>query len=381
MIKAMLEGPQRKTWILSAVLLVGVLILLALPTGFQQELYRNAEEVKAKVLATNQDNLYQTGLVFQGEQRCQLKILEGRHKGETIEGVQLLTGSISHDTVFEEGDLAYVVIEHKDDGSLLFATLVDRHRLGPEAFLMALFAGLLILVTGSTGLRTILSFSLTLLSIWKLLIPALLRGYSPVWVALGIGALITVSTLLLVGGFNRKSYSAIAASMGAALVTFVLAILFTRVFGLHGTVMEASEGLLHAGFFSLDLTAIFQSAMYLSCAGAVMDMSIDIASALEELHASRPELASKELFAAGMRIGRQVVGTQTTTLLLAYIGNYLAHMMVYMAQGTSLTAILTSRMISAEILATFVGCIGIVLVSPLTSLCCAWSMRLPEKAL
>jgi len=77
---------------------------------------------------------------------------------------------------------------------------------------------------------------------------------------------------------------------------------------------------------------------------------------------------------SGLNIGKSVVGSQTTTLLFAYIGSYITILMVYMAQGTPIMNILNSKSISAEILHALVGCIGLIFVSPLTSLVSTFMM-------
>lgn len=123
---------------------------------------------------------------------------------------------------------------------------------------------------------------------------------------------------------------------------------------------------------NIDLTSIFQAGIYLAKSGAIHDLPIDIFSALEEIIKNHPGVTKIELVKSGLTIGKSVVGSQTTTLLLAYIGSYITIMMVYMAQGTPLMNILNSKPITAEILHTFVGCIGLVLVSPLTSLICVY---------
>ncbi|MDI9469587.1 MAG: YibE/F family protein [Bacillota bacterium] len=366
------DKAKKRDRIFSIVLLAVLLILMLLPTGYKRQLYRNSQEVRAEIVEVYNDYLYQTGMVYQGEQSCKIRILNGSHKGEVVTGIRFMVGSIERDVIFKPGDIAFAILEQDDEGQVTFATLVDQYRLHVEALLFLIFAVLLVLFAGTTGLRTILSFALTLVALWKVLIPGLLRGWPPLLLALALGCFITITTLLLVGGFTAKSYSAIISAILSAFCTFLVAIIFTDVFKLSGTVMQESEGLLHAGYFNLNLKEIFQSAIYLSCSGAVMDLAIDISSALEEVQEHSPDITRTKLFASGLRIGRQVVGTQTSTLLLAYIGNYLATLMVFMAQGTSLSTILTSRTIAAEILSTFVGCIGIVLVSPLTSLVSAF---------
>jgi uncharacterized membrane protein len=89
---------------------------------------------------------------------------------------------------------------------------------------------------------------------------------------------------------------------------------------------------------------------------------------LEEIVNNNPSVTKASLVKSGLTIGKSVVGSQTTTLLLAYLGSYISVMMVYMAQGTPFMNILNSKAIAAEIVHTFVGCLGLVLVSPMTSI-------------
>lgn len=136
--------------------------------------------------------------------------------------------------------------------------------------------------------------------------------------------------------------------------------------------MNWSESLLFAGYSRVNLTKLFQGAIYLSCLGALLDLAVDISSALQEVVDHHPTISRTALIQSGMNIARSVVGSQTTTLLLAYIGSYLTVMMVYMAQGTPIMSILNSPSVAAEILHTLVGCIALVLVAPITTLCSAF---------
>jgi uncharacterized membrane protein len=348
------------------------LVLIFIPTGFGRAIYVNAVGAKARVLHTNDSMIYQTGIVRMGEQRCLVEILNGPHTGEQFEGINLLTGKLEFDKVFVEGQLAWVLLEQDASGTVIFTNMVDHYRLSKELQLIALFAIMLIIFSGYTGLRTILSFMFAFLAIWKVLIPFALKGYNPMVLALLVGNTLTVMTLLLVGGCTKKAVAAIIGSVGSSLITCLLAVLFTRYFQVHGSVMQWSESLLYAGYMKLDLTKIFQAAVYLSCSGAILDLSIDISAALNEIVEKKPDIQAKELVASGLTIGKSVVGSQTSTLLLAYLGSYLTVMMVYMAQGTPIMSILNSKTIAAEILHTFVGCLGLVVVSPLTALVCGY---------
>lgn len=355
--------------------MIGVfIVLLALlwwiPTGFQKQIYVNSEGVKAKVVEVNNKGVYSTGMIQQGDQRCTIEILEGEHKGQQVEGMNLLTGKLEFDKMFKPGDEAWVLLELDSSNEVIFANMVDYYRIDQQIFLIGLFVILIIAFSGFTGVRTLLSFSFALFSIVKILIPCLLKGIPPLLVALMVGNLLTVITLLLVAGCNKKAYTAIISSMICSLMTCLLAVVFGDLFKMHGAVMDWSESLLYAGYQHLDLTAIFQAGIYLACSGAILDLSIDISAALDEIIKNNPSVSRANLIKSGLSIGKSVVGSQTTTLLLAYMGSYITILMVYMAQGTPLMSILNSQKVSSEILHTFVGCIGLVLVSPLTAIIC-----------
>lgn len=372
---------HNKNTIFSIICLIAIGILLLIPTGFEKQIYTNSESVKANVLSTDESAIYDTGLIKQGDQICEVEILSGNFKGEKVRAVNLLTGSLETDKIFNAGDKVFILLEKSKDGNIVFANMIDHYRLNLEVLLIGLFVIVLVIFSGSTGIRTVISFAFTLICILKLFVPMLLKGYHPILLALFIGILISTVTLILVGGFTKKAYCAILGSVFASLVTCILAIIFGNVFKIHGTVMQWSESLLYSGFQDLNLTLIYQSGIYLSCSGAILDLAIDISASIDELVDKNPKLSKKEILLSGITIGRSIVGSQTTTLLLAYMGSFIGVMMVYMAQGTPFLSILNTRFISSEILQTFVGCIGLVIVSPLTATICSYVYTKNSKEL
>lgn len=363
---------KNKDVIFSIICIIAIVVLLIIPTGFEKQIYSNAEGVKAKVISVDNSNVQEVGLIKQGEQKCNIKILSGTFKGKVVEGINILSGKFEVDKIFEVGDKAFVIIEKSSDENIIFANMIDHYRLNLEIMLIGLFIIVLVIFSGATGVRTIISFAFTLTCILKLFIPMLLKGYHPIFLALIIGIIISTITLILVGGFTKKAYCAILGSVLASLATCVLAIVFGNMFDIHGSIMQWSESLLYAGYQNLDLTLIYQAGIYLSCSGAILDLAIDISASIDELVDKKPDISKKEILFSGMTIGKSIVGSQTTTLLLAYMGSFIAVMMVYMAQGTPLLSILNTKFISSEILHTFVGCIGLVIVSPLTSIICSY---------
>ena len=159
------------------VCLLAILILLLLPTGFERALvYQEAERCTARVLSVDDSTIIDTGLVRSGEQRCQLEILDGMFQGQTVSGVNMLNGSLEQDKVFQPGDKALVVVSHDGD-TITNVTMSDHYRLSWELVMAIGFAIFLILFAGPTGVRAIASFVLTVLTLWKVLVPLYLKGY------------------------------------------------------------------------------------------------------------------------------------------------------------------------------------------------------------
>lgn len=348
-----------------AVLLI--LVLMAIPTGYEDAaIYKGTERVRAKVLSTDESTVKSSGLIQSGEQYCKLKILDGKFKGQETDGVNMLSGSLEADKMFEAGDTAQVVISHNGD-EILSVMMSDHFRLDKELLLAAMFVVLLVLFAGKTGLRAVYSFVITVLTIWKIMVPAYLGGVNPIWCGILITAFLTVLIIFLVYGFDRKTAAASSGALLGVLMTCIIGCIFTDLFKIHGAVMAYSESLLYAGYQNLNLTQIFMSGIFIGASGAMMDLAVDITSAVNEVIEKKPDISWKEAARSGMNVGRAAMGTMTTTLLLAYSGGYIALLMTFMAQGTPIDNILNYKYVSAEILDTIVGSFGLVTVAPFTA--------------
>ena len=352
-----------------AVCLLLIAVLLLLPTGYEDAVqYQGAERCVAQVTDVDNSSIIDTGLVRSGEQRCTLTFTSGKFKGRIAAGVNMLQGSLEQDKLFEMGDKALVVISYQDD-TITNVTMIDHYRISWEMVMAGMFVLFLVLFAGRTGLRAIFSFVLTVLAIWKLLVPMYLKGYNPIWGGLGVTLLLTTLIIALVYGFDRRCTAAVSGSFLGILVTCVLGVCFTDLFKIHGAVMAYSESLLYAGYQDLNLTQVFMASIFLGSSGAVMDLSVDITSAVYEVVQKKPDIAPWEAVKSGMNVGRAAMGTMTTTLLLAYSGGYIALLMVFMAQGTPIAHIFNYKYVAAEIIHTVIGSFGLVSVAPFTALC------------
>ena len=364
----MTKNERKKSIAFIAAFLLASVVLIVIPTGFERAIYFNATGAKAEVLWTDDSTIIQTGLFRTGDQRCHVRVLSGEHKGLEMDAVNMLSGSLKDDKVFQTGDTAWVLVERDADNNPIFINMIDYYRLDKEVILIALFVLALVAFSGLRGIRMVLSFAFAFLAIWKLLIPSVLNGVNPLLMCAITLVLLTLVTLPMVSGLNRRSLAAILGSFSAIIITLIISVLMTSYLRIHGSVLEMSESLLYSGFMGLDLTSLFSGVVCLGAGGAIMDLSIDVSAAMWEVKEHAPETEGKELFKSAMEVGKAGVGTQITTLLLAYMGSYLTLMMVYMAQATPVLNIFTSKSIAAEIVQTLAGAFGIVLVTPLTAL-------------
>ena len=205
------------------VTLIAIIVLVFVPTGFENKLiYQGTERVPAKVISVDDSMIIDTGLVRSGDQNCEIEFLDGQFKGQQYTAVNMLTGSLEIDKVFQPGDTAYVRISHRD-GEILSVSMTDHYRLPWEILLVAIFIAVLIFFAGQTGLRAVLSFILTILLIWKVVVPLYLNSVSPIISGIVIISVLSVIIVSLVYGFDRR---ALSSSLG-----IIIGLAFTAVLG------------------------------------------------------------------------------------------------------------------------------------------------------
>ena len=359
-------GATRKDVLFSVVIIIACLMFYYLPTGFEDRLPANSLKVEGKVIAVDNSLMTNHGLVRVGGQILEVEIVEGINGGKIVTAHNNLLSKLELDKVFDPGDRALMSIS-MEGNEIVWANAADHYRLRAECMLLGLFVLFLLLYGGFTGFQAVLSFIFTGLCLWKLLIPLLLRGHDPLTVALGITIVITSVIIFLVAGINRKGLVAFLSAAAGLAMTCLLALAFAGPLKLNGAVRPFSETLLFSGFDHLNLARIFLAGIFLASSGAVMDLAIDISSAMREVVKHNPAIGRFDLLKSGFIVGRAVIGSMTTTLVLAYSGGYLTMLMLFMGQGVPSPSILNLSYVSAEILHTLAGSFGLVMVAPLTA--------------
>ncbi len=328
---------------------------------------QRGEKVKAEVVEVDNSMVMEVGVLKQGEQRLKVNILQGEHKGKTFNAVNLVRAQMELDKIFEVSDTALVAIpEGSDETSTINAQ--DYYRIDWTIALFALFAALLVLYGGMIGAKALVSFVFTCALIWKVVVPLCLMGENAILICLVAVFVLSAAIIFLVAGFTKKGLSAFCGTMLGIVASCVMGWIFTHLFKINGAVMPYSQVILYSGFPNISISDLYIGAIFLSSSGAVMDLAMDVSVGMEELKIRNPNITRKQLLESGLRIGRSVVGTMTTTLLLAYTGGYLTMMMTFAGNGIEPIDFINNPHVASEMIKTLIGSFGLVLVAPFTAI-------------
>jgi len=327
--------------------------------------------VRAKVLEvidsdlTKQENI--PG-VYIGTQELRIEILSGELKGQTL----TLTNSRLH------GDLVYDVVA--EDGMEIILAVKEREGQSPSVgidtyardkviyILIFLFIFVLIGVGRIKGLMALISLSITGLLIAFFMLPFMFKGHSPILLAIITASIVIFLSLMLIGGFNKKSLAAVIGTSAGVVIAGIISLISGRLAHLTGITGEASEQLIYiVGSFPINIKGIMFAGIIISSLGAVMDVGMSIASVVFEIHNKVPELSKAELFKSGMNVGKDIIGTMANTLILAFAGCSLSIMILLMAYDMPYFRAINLNTVSTEIIQGLSGSIGLILTVPITS--------------
>ncbi len=300
------------------------------------------------------------------------KILSGNYKNQTVTGYQYMDDSLPLTVTAGEvktGDTVVLINQSADGQDWNFMEYVRHDKI---YILGGVFVLALLIFGRKKGFNTLLSLIFTCAGIFAVFIPSILSGKN-IYISSIIICLYTIiMTILIVNGKNAKSLAAIIGCFSGILISGLLTILMSNILSMTGVIDEDSIFLLQLSATNpIDLKAIIFSSIVIGAMGAIMDTSVSIASSLWEVREHSSLVTFDKLFKSGMNIGRDVMGTMTNTLILAYIGSSLSIVLLFVAYNSSLLYLFNRELIIAELLQALVGSIGILLTMPITSLICA----------
>ncbi len=367
----------KQNWALCLVTLVVCGLLCLLPDKHLNVTSTFPRE-QVRIDAVDNSMLDAVGIVYNGVQPCQVTILTGEYAGQTASSYNYLNSALDKDKLYEAGDVAWAMIQ--GDSAKLVITLIDHYRIGIEAGVVAVLALVLIAFGGVIGCGAMVSLVASAVIVWKLLIPLLLDGIDPMLASFVTVLVLTVLIDVLVAGFTRRCLTAVLGSIAGTLVTCLSAWGLTYLLKLDGGDLPYVVPLLSQSAMQIDTRSLYIGMMFLANSGALMDLSMDISVSLEEIHHHKPDISYPALMKSGLLVGRSVLGTMTTTLMLAYSGNYLSMLMYFVGQGTPVTDIVNLKYVASQLLNTLVGSFGLAAAAPLTALIAsAMYLRAPAK--
>ncbi len=326
---------------------------------------------KAVVTSILQDNLTESG-GRSGEQIVEVKITSGSHKGETVEATSL--DGYLYGATCEVGTRVIISISEYDGN--LVANVYNYDRTSVIVGFVVLFLALLAVVGGKKGILSAVSLIFAAVCVLWLYLPLMYMGVQPFLAAVLCCILITLFTLILLGGFTPKTFAAIAGTTFGCIVAGVVAFAFAHLMHITGYNVEDVENLILVEQNSrLNAGGILFSGILIASLGAVMDVAMSIASSISEIHLHSPELSMKELVKSGMRVGRDMMGTDVNTLILAFVGGASTMMIIYYAYSMPARQLMNSYFLGTEILEGLSGTFGVILAVPFVSLVTAWMYK------
>lgn len=317
-------------------------------------------------------------------QRVSIKVLSGKFRGRTVSVNHMPSSMAGGSMVLKEGDNIIVYAEENPtkaespDGSPIIQ-VADFQRDTPLLWLALIFAAVLVLTGGLKGLKSLISLILTIALIFFVLIPLTLRGINPILVTCVISAVIAAVVFRIVGGHNLKSLSGAIGTVLGVTAAGLIAVYAGSFMNLTGLSSEESLMLMYSLKLKIDFVGLLFSGVIVGALGAIMDVGMSIASAIEEVRRVRPESSFLQLFNSGMNVGKDVMGTMSNTLILAYVGASLPLIILFISSEMSFVKIANMELIAEEVLRALSGSIGLILCIPITAFISALLFFLSKK--
>lgn len=329
---------------------------------------------KAKVVKILQDNLEENGTRV-GEQKVRVRMLTGVRKGEELD----ITSSSGYlfGAACKPG--MKVIVMQSVAGDSTVASVYTQDREGVIYIFALIYLLVLCLIGGKQGIKGCLGLVFTFFCVIFVYLPLVYLKYSPFWTAVFVCFITTLVTMYLIGGPTQKTCAATLGTLVGVILAGVSAWCFSKASGISGYNVSDIETLMTLWNTNrVQVGGLLFSGLLISCLGAVMDVAMSISSAIDEIYRQNLSLSRKELFKAGLRVGRDMMGTDSNTLILAFAGSSVSTLLLDYSYNLPYQQIINSNNIGIAIMQGLAGSFGIVLSVPFTVLICTilWNKNL-----
>lgn len=298
-----------------------------------------------------------------GTQHLRIQILSGSMKGKTVEITNVL--STLENVHAKAGDHIVVSINRKLKNQPI--TVFNYQRAPVILVFVGLFFVLLWFLGGKKGPVSAIGVLLTAVTVFFFLLPMLYNGYSALWASVAAASVIVVVTMLLVGGWSTKTAVAILGSVLGTVVSGALCALLSSLLHISGVnIMEAEDLIVIGQTTGMHVDGLLFASVLIASLGAVMDISMTIASSIAELSAeSRKSI--RALFLSGLHISQDMMGTMSSTLILAFVGNSMGLLMMIYSFNVPFMQFINTNQVGMELIQGLTGSFSVVLSVPLVA--------------
>ena len=334
--------------------------------------------VKSVTASTMDQSLLQSTGIASNKQVAQIEILEGALKGATVSVPNEITDNPAYNVNATPGREVILSVVTENNRNPEF-NIADYHRVPALATLLAVFLAVFLFFGGKQGAKSLVGLVVGIALIGLVLLPLSMRGFSPLITAAFICLAVTITTTTLVAGFSRKAMAATVGTVGGVIIAGLSAHLVIITAPLTGLSTEEAQ-ILRGSVLSQPAhfyAGLLAAGMLIGALGVIMDVAVSIASAVWEVAETDTSLSQADLYKKGMNVGRDIMGTMTNTLILAYAGSAMP-LLLLMANINS-TKLLNLDLVATEIASALTGSLGLVCTIPLTALAAAKLMSVMAR--
>ncbi len=306
-------------------------------------------------------------------QTAEVKITSGPHAGDfvTIDNYYEEHNRFL-DIILEEG-MQVILVGFEQEGEMEFH-LQDIARDRGLLWAGILLGAALLVVGKIKGLKTIITLVITGVIIIRVMLPLMLEGYPPIPVATLSALIIITVILIIIGGFNAKTAAAILGTGSGVIAAGIMAYYIGNLSNLTGLGTQEAQ-MLAVGQETLDITGLLYAGIIIGALGAITDVGMSVASSAFHIKKANPAIGFRELTAAGIEVGRDVMGTMANTLILAYVGGAIPFLLLLLQNQIHWLRIINMDFMASEILSGIAGTLGLVLAIPVTALAAGFLLR------
>ena len=355
-----------------------IALLLVYYFNFFQKNFNADKSVEYKAVITNIDKNIKSDEFGNSTQMVTVKILNGKLKNKSMT-IPYSTSNYIGNNVKLNINSKVLVMKDSTEGYNYFV-IVDNYRLDYIGILIISFIIIMIIVGGFRGIFSLISLFFAVAIIIMFGIPFILKGYNPIIISILCTVLILLVTLILVSGINYKSLSTFLGTTIGVLISGYISYIIGIKANLTGLSFDESQMLFYIPQMQhLSPQGILFSGIIFGSLGAIMDVCMSISSSLFEIDNANSSLSFFSLFKSGMNVGRDIMGTMSNTLILAYLGTSMPLLILIMISNSNLAKIINLDYISTDIIRSLAGSIGLILAIPFTIIISCILLKLKNK--